>query len=29
NGTTDEVGALTGQLGSLKGVEVKSALARI
>lgn len=29
NGTTDEVGALTGQLGSLQGVEVKSALARI
>jgi putative iron-only hydrogenase system regulator len=29
NGTTDEVGALTGQLGSLQGVEVKSALAKI
>ena len=29
NGTTDEVGALTGQLGSLPGVEVKSALAKI
>ncbi|HNY64920.1 MAG TPA: iron-only hydrogenase system regulator [Deltaproteobacteria bacterium] len=29
NGTTDEVGALTGKLGSLRGVEVKSALTRI
>jgi len=26
NGTTDEVGALTGQIGKLKGVQVKSAL---
>ena len=25
-GTTDEIGALTGQLGNLEGVEVKSAL---
>lgn len=29
NGTTDEVGSLTGQLGSLSGVEVKSALTRV
>lgn len=29
NGTTDEVGSLTGQLGSLNGVEVKSALAKV
>lgn len=29
NGTTDEVGSMTGQLGSLSGVEVKSALARV
>ncbi|MDD3375445.1 MAG: iron-only hydrogenase system regulator [Candidatus Omnitrophica bacterium] len=26
--TTDEIGALTGQLGALEGVSVKSALAR-
>lgn len=25
-GTTDEIGALTGQLGNLEGVEVKSAV---
>lgn len=25
-GTTDEIGALTGQLGCLSGIEVKSAL---
>lgn len=25
-GTTDEIGALTGQLGRLSGIEVKSAL---
>jgi putative iron-only hydrogenase system regulator len=29
NGTTDEVGSLTGQLGNLSGVEVKSALTRV
>lgn len=28
NGTTDEVGSLTGRLGSLHGVEVKSALTK-
>lgn len=28
NGTTDEVGSLTGQLGSLSGIEVKSALTK-
>ncbi|HOJ13446.1 MAG TPA: iron-only hydrogenase system regulator [Deltaproteobacteria bacterium] len=28
HGTTDEIGALTGKLGSIRGVEVKSALAR-
>jgi len=27
DGTTDEIGALTGKLGNLKGVQVKSALA--
>lgn len=27
DGSTDEIGALTGKLGSLKGVKVKSALA--
>ncbi len=26
-GTTDEIGALTGKLGNVKGVKVKSALA--
>ena len=25
-GTTDEIGSLTGQLGKLKGIEVKSAV---
>lgn len=29
NGTTDEVGSLTGQLGSLRGVDVKSALTKV
>ena len=29
NGTTDEVGSLTGQLGSLSGVDVKSALTKV
>lgn len=29
NGTTDEVGSLTGQIGSLTGVEVKSALTKV
>ncbi len=29
NGTTDEVGSLTGQIGSLSGVEVKSALTKV
>ncbi|MCR4440799.1 MAG: iron-only hydrogenase system regulator [Peptococcaceae bacterium] len=29
DGTTDEIGALTGKLGSLKGVIVKSALTKI
>lgn len=28
HGTTDEIGALTGKLGSLKGVQVKSALTK-
>ncbi|NLB52776.1 MAG: CopG family transcriptional regulator [Syntrophomonadaceae bacterium] len=28
NGTTDEIGAMTGKLGSLKQVTVKSALAK-
>jgi len=28
HGTTDEIGALTGKLGSLNGVQVKSALTR-
>lgn len=27
DGSTDEIGALTGQLGRVKGVQVKSALA--
>lgn len=27
DGSTDEIGALTGKLGNLKGVQVKSALA--
>ncbi|MBC7342364.1 MAG: CopG family transcriptional regulator [Clostridia bacterium] len=27
DGTTDEVGALTGKLGGLKGIQVKAALA--
>jgi len=27
DGTTDEIGAMTGKLGSIKGVQVKSALA--
>ncbi|NLB72868.1 MAG: CopG family transcriptional regulator [Firmicutes bacterium] len=26
NGTTDEIGSLTGKLGSVKGVKVKSAI---
>lgn len=26
NGTTDEIGSLTGKLGSIKGVRVKSAI---
>jgi len=26
DGTTDEIGAMTGKLGSLKGVQVKTAL---
>lgn len=29
HGTTDEIGSLTGRLGSLRGVEVKSALTRV
>lgn len=29
HGSTDEIGALTGRLGALPGVEVKSALTRI
>lgn len=29
HGTTDEIGSLTGQIGSLSGVEVKSALTRV
>lgn len=29
DGTTDEIGALTGKLGSLKGVHVKTALMRL
>lgn len=28
NGSTDEIGALTGKLGSLPGVEVKSAVTK-
>uniref|UniRef100_A0A7C5Z7N5 CopG family transcriptional regulator n=1 Tax=Caldicellulosiruptor owensensis TaxID=55205 RepID=A0A7C5Z7N5_9FIRM len=28
DGTTDEIGALTGKLGSLSGVKVKSALTK-
>ena len=28
-GTTDEIGALTGQLGNLEGVEVKSAVLKL
>ncbi|MFB3925537.1 MAG: TM1266 family iron-only hydrogenase system putative regulator [Syntrophales bacterium] len=28
NGTTDSIGALTGKLGSLKGVQVRSSLTR-
>ena len=28
NGTTDEIGSLTGKLGALKGVEVKSVLTK-
>jgi hypothetical protein len=28
-GTTDEIGSLTGQLGKLEGIEVKSAVLRI
>jgi putative iron-only hydrogenase system regulator len=27
--STDEIGALTGRLGSLEGIEVKSALTRV
>jgi putative iron-only hydrogenase system regulator len=29
HGSTDEIGALTGKLGSLEGVEVKSALTKV
>lgn len=29
DGTNDEIGALTGKLGSIKGVNVKSALTKI
>ena len=29
NGDTDEVGSLTGKLGSINGVQVKSVLAKI
>lgn len=28
-GTTDEIGSLTGQLGNLEGVEVKSAVLKL
>lgn len=28
DGTTDEIGSLTGKLGSIKGVNVKSALSK-
>ncbi|PKM54563.1 MAG: CopG family transcriptional regulator [Firmicutes bacterium HGW-Firmicutes-5] len=28
DGTTDQIGSLTGQLGALKGVNVKSALSK-
>lgn len=28
-GTTDEIGALTGKLGSLKGITVKTALTKV
>ncbi len=29
HGTTDEIGAMTGKLGSLDGVKVKSALQKV
>lgn len=29
NGTSDDVGAITGKLGSLEGVEVKSMLTKV
>jgi len=29
HGSTDEIGALTGKLGALPGIEVKSALTRV
>jgi len=29
NGSTDQLGSLTGQLGSIEGVEVKSVMAKV
>jgi putative iron-only hydrogenase system regulator len=29
DGTTDEIGALTGKLGNIKGISVKTAMAKI
>lgn len=29
NGSTDQLGSLTGQLGSIEGVQVKSAMAKV
>ncbi|BDU50519.1 TM1266 family iron-only hydrogenase system putative regulator [Haliovirga abyssi] len=29
NGTTDEIGALSGKLGNIKGISVKSAISKI
>jgi len=29
NGSTDQLGSLTGQLGSIKGVQVKSVMAKV
>lgn len=29
DGTTDEIGALTGKIGSLKGISVKTAMLRL
>jgi putative iron-only hydrogenase system regulator len=29
NGSTDQLGSLTGQLGSIEGVQVKSVMAKV